>query len=116
MGSRTSGWFELDSDEWTRGSWPARCLREPDGPAASELVGTLILTNHRLVFVDHTQLDEVASVRFEELTSVRCTRRGLFLNTLIVETSSQQLFVFRTKKIACTQIEARSHMRSLNKR
>ena len=77
--------------------------------------GTLILTNRRLIFAGHTSADEVV-LNCDELAAVRCTRHGLSRNTLMVETSSGKRFVFRTKKMACTQIEARSRMRSLIKR
>ena len=34
----------------------------------------------------------------------------------MIETSSGKRYAFRTKKMACKQIEARSQMRSLSKR
>jgi hypothetical protein len=109
------GWPELDRNEWVRGSWPARFLTEPDG-SASYSDGTLILTNRHLVFAGRTPADELAAVNFDEFTAVRCKRHGLALNTLIVETASGERFIFRTKKLACKQIRARSRMRSLTKR
>ena len=115
MGTRSQVWAELERDEWVRGAWPARCRREPNGSGSPESVGTLILTNRRLVFTGRTPHDDFAAVTFDELTAVRCTRQGLSLNTLIVETSSDERFVFRTKKMACRQIEARSQMRLLTK-
>lgn len=63
-----------------------------------------------------TPADELAVLNVEELTAVRCKRHGLSLNTLMVETPSGKRFEFRTKKVACKQIEARSRMRSLTKR
>lgn len=116
MGTRSSGWPELDRDEWMRGRWPARCLRHPTGTCSPESVGTLILTNRRLVFAGRTSLDEFAEFAFDELTAVRCTRQGLSLNTLIVETSAGECFVFKTKRLACKKIEARSQMRLLTRR
>jgi hypothetical protein len=106
---------ELDSDEWVRRTWSARCLTEPNGPGSPASIGTLILTNRRLLFAGGTRADEPIAVNFTEFTAARCERHGLSLNTLIVETSSSERFVFRTKRMACKQIEARSRMRSLAK-
>jgi hypothetical protein len=63
------------------------------------------------MFVGRTPADELAVFKIEDLAAVRCKRHGLSLNTLMVETPSGKRFVFRTKKIACKQIEARSRMR-----
>ena len=109
------GWPELHRDEWVRGSWPARFQTEPNG-SGSYSDGTLILTNRRLVFAGRTPADELAVPNFDELDAVQCKRHGLSRNTLVVETSSGKRFVFRTKKMACKQIEARSQMRTLTKK
>ena len=108
-------WSQLQRDEWVRRAWPAQCLTEPDGSGQPELAGTLILTNQRLIFAGPTRV-ELAAVNLEELAAVLCKRHGLSRNTLIVETSSGDRFVFRTMRMACKQIEARSRMRSLAKR
>ena len=104
-------------DEWVRGRWPARCVTEPNVSGSSYSEGTLILTSRRLDLSSAApRSDELAVLKAEELTTVKCKRHGLSLNTLMVETPSGKRFVFRTKKMACKQIEARSRMRSLTKR
>ena len=51
MGTRTQAWTELEMDEWCSRCLACACyLREPNGSDSSESVGTLILTNRRLVF------------------------------------------------------------------
>lgn len=109
------GWSQLDRDEWVRGTWPARSLTEPIGSDSPESLGTLMLTNQRLIFVVPTGA-ELAAVNLDELTAVLCKRHGLWRNTLIVESSAGERFVFRTNRMACRQIEARSRMRSVSKR
>ena len=116
MGNLGKCGFELDMDEWVRGGWPARWLSEPRVSSSPESIGTLILTNRRLVFAGRAPVDKFVAIDFDELTKVECTRHGLSRNTLIIETSSAKRFVFRTKKLACKQIEARSQMRLLTKR
>ena len=116
MGIQGKGWLELDTDEWVRGCWPARSLSPYSGSGSTATVGSLILTNRRLLFVGRTSLDELAAVDFDEITTVQCPRQGLSRYTLIVETSSGSRLIFRTKKMACRQIEARSQMRLLTKR
>jgi hypothetical protein len=74
-----------------------------------------MLTNQRLIFVGSSG-SELAAINLDEFTAVLCKRHGLSRNTLILETSSGERFVFRTKRMACRQIEARSKMRSLSKR
>jgi hypothetical protein len=110
------GWPDLDRDEWLRGRWPARCVTERNVSGSSYSEGTLILTSRGLMFVGRTPADELAVFKIEDLAAVRCKRHGLSLNTLMVETPSGKRFVFRTKKMACKQIEARSRMRSLTRR
>jgi hypothetical protein len=106
---------EREGDEWVRMTWPARCQTESNGSDSRESAGELILTNQRLIFVGPART-EMAAVNLEEFTAVRCRRHGLSLNTLIVETSSGERFVFRTKRMACKQIEPRSRMWPLTKR
>lgn len=115
MAIQTRAWPELGGDEWVRGSWPACWLRESNSWGSPEPLGTLILTNRRLIFAGSAP-HELEAVNFDEFTAVQCTRHGLFRNILIVETSSAKRFVFRTKKMVCKQIEARSQMRLLTKR
>ena len=105
--------LEMGKDEWVRQSWPARChsVSEDSGQASSE--GMLTLTNQRLLFTGRSEPDEVLSFDFEELLVVRWERRGVFSNSLIVETPSGQRFDFRAKKLACKQIAARSQMRKV---
>ncbi len=100
---------ELQINEWVRATWPASIQSGPDGLSQSE-TGTLMLTNRRLVFVARTLLDTF-SAPFDELTTVESARRGLRLNTLAVETARGDRIVFKTKKMACKQIVARSQMR-----
>jgi hypothetical protein len=100
-------WSQLDRDEWVRRTWPARRLTERNGSGSQESVGELILTNQRLLFAGPTGA-ELAAVNLDELTAVVCKRHGLLRNTLMVETSSGERFVFRTERMACKQIEARS--------
>ena len=116
MEAQGEGWPDLDRDEWVRGRWPARCVTEHNVSGSSYSEGTLILTSRRLMFVGRTPADELAVFKIEDLAAVRCKRHGLSLNTLMVETPSGKRFVFRTKKMACKQIEARSRMRSLTRR
>jgi hypothetical protein len=106
---------ELERDEWVRRTWRARCVTEPNGSGSRESVGELILTNQRLMFVGPARA-ELAAVNLDEFTAVRCKRHGLSLHTLIIETSSGKRFVFRTKRMACKQIEARSRMRPVTKK
>jgi hypothetical protein len=73
----------------------------------------LILTNRRLFFTGLSELDELPVFNFDELLLVRCRRHGFFLNTLTVETESGRRFEFRTKRMACKQIAARSQMRTV---
>ena len=111
VGAPGECWSELNRAEWVRGSWPARCLTDPNASGPSHYSdGTLILTNRRLIYAGRTPADE-SVLNFEELAAVRCKRHGLSLNSLMVETSSGRRFVFRTKKLACKHIEARSRMR-----
>ena len=111
----TIRWAESDRDEWVRRTWPARWLTELNGSGSPESAGTLILTNQRLVFVGTTGA-ELAAVSLDEFTVVLGKWFGPLRNTLIVETSSGERLVFRTKRMACQQIEARSRMRSLTNR
>lgn len=109
-------WPEMAGDEWVRQSWPARCCTESAGSESkgsgrSYSVGILTLTNRRLFFTGPSELDEQPIFDFDELLVVRWQRNGLFSNSLIVERPSGQRFDFRTKKLACKQIAARSHMR-----
>jgi hypothetical protein len=113
--AQVDGWSQLDRDEWVRRTWPARCLTGPNDSGSPESAGTLILTNQRLMFVGPTGA-ELAAVSLDDFTVVLCKRHGLSRNTLIIETSSAERFVFRTKSMACKQIEARSRMRSVTKR
>jgi len=115
MAIQRRAWPELDADEWLRGSWPARWQSERDRSGSSESPGTLILTNRRVIFAGSASRDFEA-VDFDAFTAVHWTRHGLSRGTLFVETSSSERFVFRTKKMACEQIEARSQMRLLTKR
>jgi hypothetical protein len=100
---------ELQMNEWVRANWPACIQSGPDGLGPSES-GTLVLTNRRLIFVARTPLDTF-SASFDELTTVESARRGLRLNMLVVETARGGRIVFKTKKMACKQIVARSQMR-----
>lgn len=113
--AQVAGWAQLDRNEWVRMYWPARRLADPNDSASPESAGTLMLTNQRLLFAGPSGA-ELAAVNLDEFTAVDCKRHGLSRNTLIVEASSGERFVFRTKRMACRQIEARSRMRSLRKR
>lgn len=115
MAQTENWWSQLNRDEWVRRAWPARCLAEPNGSGSPEPAGTLILTNQRLIFASSTRA-KLAAVNLDDFSAVVCKRYGLSRNTLIVETLSGERFVFRTKRIACKQIEARSRMRLLTKR
>lgn len=113
MAATRLSWPELERDEWVRRSWPARCRTGTNGSASSYSDGTLILTNRRLFFTGLSELDELPVFNFDELLLVRCHRHGVFLNTLTLETESGRRFEFRTKKMACKQIAARSQMRTV---
>jgi hypothetical protein len=113
VGVQGTSWPEFALDEWVRGSWPARCLTEANDSDSSCSDGTLMLTNQRLLFTDGRPVDDMVNIRFDDLLAVRCERHRFWRDTLIVETSSGRLFEFRTTKLACKQIEARSHMRQL---
>ena len=101
---------------WTSGFGKVGRLAAGRGPMAlhsSYSDGTLILTNRRLFFTGLSELDELPVFNFDEPLLVRCQRHGVFLNTLTVEIESGRRFEFRTKKIACKQIAARSQMRTV---
>jgi hypothetical protein len=60
--------LDLDMNEWAHGCWPARQLREPGVSSSPECLGTLILTNRRLVFGGRAPVEEFAAAAFDELT------------------------------------------------
>lgn len=103
-------WPEMGTDEWVRQSWPARC-RMDDSSGVPYLEGTLTLTNRRLFFTGPVELDEVPIFDFADLLLVVRWQRRCISHSVIVETPSGQRFDFRTKKLACKQIMARSQMR-----
>lgn len=115
MSARSMSWPDLDRDEWVRGSWQARWLSEPEGSNSSYSDGRLILTNQRLLFASCVSSDELAAVKFDEHVAIQHKRYRFSLHTLVVEASSGQRFAFRTTKMACKQIEARSRMRRITK-
>ncbi len=115
MAQVDGGWLDLKRDEWVRRTWPARCVTEGSGSASPESTGTLILTNQRLMFAGPNGAER-AAVNLDDFSAVLCKRHGFSRNTLIVEASSGDRFVFRTNRMACKQIEARSRMRALTKR
>jgi hypothetical protein len=106
-------WPEFELNEWVRGSWPACCVTAANDSDLSYSDGTLMLTNQRLLFTDGGPVDDIVTIDFDDLLAVRCERHRFSRYALIVETSSGRWFEFRTKKLACKQIEARSHMRQL---
>ena len=104
MGSGRVGSAEL------AGSLPYRS----DGSDETYAEGTLTLTNRRLFFTGPSGLDESLIFDFDDLLlAVRWQRHSVFSYSLIVETPSCQRFEFRTKKLACKQIAARSQMRTV---
>ena len=114
MVNQSWSWPKLDRDEWVRGSWQACCLMEFDG---SRVDGRLVLTNQHLLFLGRSSSDDLLpAIDFDDQIVVQRKRYRLGLNMLIIETSSGQRFAFRTNRVACKQIEARSRMRRLTKR
>jgi hypothetical protein len=120
MAASQLSWPEMGGDEWVRQSRLARCRTESgasgsEGSGQSYSEGILTVTNRRFFFSGPSELDELPVFDFDKLLVVGWQRHGVFSNSLIVETPSGQRFDFRTKKLACKQIAARSHMRMVTR-